>query len=366
MTGKGSVIKLAVLAILAALIVVSSLFTGLTNTDVSAGCGGCLRGTAVKHLIISSPEVVKPASTALEVTALLNVTYISESREFLVQLTVNLTPTNGAEASIFYTPPLLDMVIYSDVGRYVWSADKVFIQAVLERQLPLSESINMKIKASCIYGVEAVIKPLKLCILFGEQVSPLTTSSGTEVSYYVVHGIFNPPVRHGDVSISRISLIVAAPKEMPASVVESEVRELLAFYLGNLSETLEVHVVRLAQSEICVRGGSVALGEVTPRTVPHKPSTTPTSAFGIAEAVTTRTPTVTSTTKLSARTLVKPCESAPQLATTPITVAASLTTQQTRATVRTYVPRELSLPIAIAIALIAGLAAYATLIKPLK
>ncbi len=368
MTSNSSVIKLAVLATLVVLIIVPVLFTGSTNTNTSADCGGCLTGTVVKKLFISSPEAVKPTGTTLEVTVLLNVTYISESREFLVQLTVNLAPTNGAEASIYYTPPLLDMIIYSNVGKYVWSADKVFIQAILERRLPLSESISMKVKADCIYGVEAVVKPLKLRIPFGKQaIPPSTSTETTEVSYYIVYGIFNPPIKHDGVTISRISLIVAAPKEVPASVIEGKVRELFALHLGNLSRALEMHVVPLAPSELCGKEGSIAVSEVIPQTAPRKlPTTTPASTFGIAEAVTTETSVVTSVTELSAKTLVKPCESTPQPTATLTSVPASLATQQTRTAARMYMPRELSVPIAIAVALIAGLAAYIALIKPLK
>ena len=369
MVSSGSAIKLAILAILVVLISLPAVLTGYTNINAYAECEGCLVGTMVKHMVLSSSEAIKPTGTPLEVTVLLNVTCISESREYLVQLTVNLAPASGTEATIFYTPPLIDMVIYSNVGKYVWSADKVFIQAILERKLPLSESISMKVKADCIHAVEAVIKPLKLRVPFGKQVSTPSTFTETEVSYYIVYGVFNPPIKYDGVTVSRISLIVAAPKGVSTSVVEGKVREVLALHLGNLSKILEICVVPLAPSELYAKEESIAVSEVISQTVPRKlPTTTPSAGtFETAEATTTGISTVKSTTELSASTSVRPGKSIPPPTVIPTSAPVSpTTTQQTHAATKMYVPRELSVTIAIAAALIAGLAAYIALIKPLK
>ncbi len=361
-----SAAKAGALAALIALVMSLVLFMGFASTDTSAEYESCLTGVLVKRLFISSPEAVKPEGTALEVIVMLNITYLPDGREFLVQLTAKLIPANGSEASIYYTPPLLDMIVYSDTGKHVWSSGKAFIQAILQRKLPLSESISMKVRADCIYRVEALVVPLKLHVPFGEAVGSPGTSTAAENYYYVVYGIFSPPVKHGSITISRVSLVVEASKEVPISEVETEVKDLLTAYLGNVNGTVEVHAVPLAPSKVSAMGESVTITKVTPTVTPYYqvPATTSTGTYEIV-ATTTVTPSRTTTSELTVSTLAKSFESLQQRTTSPTTTTVSAVLHRGQYE-KWYLPREYSVTIAVAIALVAGLIAYLAIIRPLR
>ena len=212
----------------------------------------------------------------------------------------------------------------------------------------------MKVEGSCVYAIEVLVRPLKLDIPLGTLMSTSTTV--TEVSHYIIYGVFEPPIKFGNITIRRFNFEVVAPKEVPPDVIKSEVSKALEKQLGNLSKSLKISILstKLAETttEMCTEAGE----RVVALTTKPAPEVAPTSTVkaGKNKEVAARTPTTTPT-----RTSTSKYMTATETSTTfPVRPEYAATTA--------YISRNLSIPLAIAAALIAGLIAYVLLIKPLK
>ena len=356
MVSREHMVRIIVLSVLTLLITTSAFYTWMM--DAVAESRGCLVGTLTSSITIK-PQVssVRP-STSLIVKAVANITYFTEKRECLVRLTVRITPIINEGVKIYYTPPLVDMAVRTDAGEFTWSEGKLFIQAIVEKNLPLSETLEMKVKGSCVYEVEAIVRPLELHLPLGAQVGTPTSS---EITHYIVCGVFKTPVTYGNITIRRVSFEVAAPREVSYDMVKSEVSRILNEKFGNLSRLLKIDVIPIKSAGI----STVPVTGVWERVVPLTTKPEPQKSLSQEVEITANIAGTTSTS-VTASTTSKYLPSAgicEPLSTIP---SEYMREESESAACVPYLPRELSIPLAAAAAVIAGLVAYVLLIKPLK
>ncbi len=115
----------------------------------------------------------------------ISVTIVKAASGFWVRANVTLAPVGGGAAEIMFTPPLADMAVKTDLGTYVWSHGKLFIQVVLRRRLPVSTHLSMRVNGSCVEGIALYIRPLHRYVVLGgplvtgELVETLSKTAGT-------------------------------------------------------------------------------------------------------------------------------------------------------------------------------------------
>ena len=356
MMSREHMVRIVVLSVLTLLITTSAFYTWVM--DAVAESRGCLVGTLTSSITIKQQVSNVWPSTSLIVKAVANITYLTEKHECLVRLTVHITPITNEEVKIYYTPPLVDMVVRTDEGEFTWSEGKLFIQAIVEKNLPLSETLEMKVKGSCVYEVEAIVRPLKLHLPLCAQVGTPTPS---EVSHYIVCGVFETPVAYGNITIRRVSFEVIAPREVSYDMVKSEVSRILNEKFGNLSRLLKIDVIPIKSAGI----STVPVTGVWERVVPLTTKPEPQKSLS-QEVEVTANIAGTTCTSVTASTTSKYLPSAGIHETTSTTPSEYMRGASESAARVPYLPKELSIPLAAAAAVIAGLVAYALLTKPLK
>lgn len=88
---------------------------------------------------------------------------------FRVVANVTLAPVSGA-TEVFFTPPLADMAVKTDLGTYVWSHGKFFIQVMLKKKLPVSTRMSLRVNGTCVEGVALYIRPVHRYVVLGSSV----------------------------------------------------------------------------------------------------------------------------------------------------------------------------------------------------
>ncbi len=399
---EGNAILSVALAVLILAAFASMLMTG-QNTPALAGSSVCLLGThtAEESATLNNPVTGTQQDILVRVT--LNVTQVRKG-EFLVTAVTTVVPQGGGKALIMFTPPLTDMVVYTDAGTFRWSQGKFFIQVIISKELPTTSKVEMKVKGECVKSVVIEVRPLKTVLTFGmstgypaEAPSQSTSVRGGEnIGYvimvsrngslrvfqlkkpvegmalenYVVRNVTIPcNIAVGGIVVNGISVEVYAPKNLSEEQLEKALQPLSALCSGNLSGLRGMVMLFSNKSlrEALSSFISPKFSYVSEATSTVTATKTTVLTIAKVTATTTATTTVTSTCQTvtgSTTTHVYPTvpTTLPQ-ATSGTAVSASSGAAASTPLPLTTSSKAVAAVVALGAALVAGLVAYLVIVR---
>jgi len=396
--GRGVILSTAlVILILAAF---ASVLMTDQNIPALAGSNACLLGTytAEESTILNNPVTGTQQEVLVRVT--LNVTQV-KNEVFLVTAVTTIIPQGGEKASIMFTPPLTDMVVYTDAGTFRWSQGKFFIQAIISKELPITSKIEMEVKGGCVKAVNVEVRPLKKVLTFGTstgypaEAPPQSTSvrGGENVGYvilvsrngslrvfqlkkpvkgmapenYVARNVTIPcNIAIGGIIVNGISVKVYAPKNLSKEQLENALQPLSAVCSGNLSELRGMVTLFSNKSLSEALSSLISLKFSYVSEATSTVTATKTTVLTVAK-VTATTTTVTSTYQ----TVTSPTTTQvyPTVPTTPLQTISSVTVSASSGAAAstlpppTTPPKTLATVVALGTALAAGAVAYLIIVR---
>ena len=405
--GRVRVGRVLLLGIILAVLVLASVALALTTsqgTPPRSEGTACLLGTytAERETTLLDPVTGMKYKVLVEVT--LNVTR-NPKGGFTVTVTTTLTPKGVSKASIMFTPPLTDMVVRTDAGTFRWSEGKYFIQAIISRELPLTDKIGMNVKGTCVKYVSVEVRPLRTSVEFGSghpettpqqpQGTPgrltglivLVTHNGSIKILRIakpVKGVAMEGYRArnvtipcnlvvGGIRVSNVTLQLYVPEGISDKELRNALQPLIAACSGNMSGLKGVAIIIAGEGGVsnllrgvygayAVKGAVILVSGTSTHHQASSPTTTPTATM--VTVATTRSPHSTSSATTATPTIPTVATVSPSVTSSPAEeVWGSSTGAVTTPLTPNVASRTTAAALALGAALAAGLIAYVIIVR---
>ncbi len=295
---------------------------------------------------------------------------------------------------ISFTPPLIDLIVHTNSGTYVWSKGRVFAQVVINAVPPINSSVSLRVKGSCVKSVEVLVTPVHkdfvftptltyvkpmhyrgayLIMVLGNgsvRVSRIKSLSGGEAASIIKrHGLvpykltvnYNLMVNNEAV-ISKATITVYAPKGLNASLIRRYVEPILRPYSRFHPPSPKPLTETPGTFRVLVHSTGSAESSLTTRYITCSSATTVSRRSGVKALVTRSVQTLTAPTTTA---IASTTSSAAALSTQHSSIVTQVTRSGSASSVASVAVRRLgsaeALAIAACAAVIAGLIAYAAL-----